>query len=226
MSSADIIGWVLVGVLVLVSIIVSIISLNNSKKFSYPNRGDYNQLKTKDANLTYYYTIDTASGASISTNVNILTLENTQNAPNVPYPSTLTQTIWSPLSRSSTDFSGPTVVVGNYESFTEIYQTDKFIISQDISSSLHKNGLITLVINDTVKNLSGSINFILANKTVGKKIQEEGETLVFINDTSDTQKVFEITGGTGDFLGKKGYIYVNDKLTGLDNTRGIYIYYN
>jgi hypothetical protein len=228
MSSGDIIGWVLVIILVLVSIIFSIVSLNNSKKLSYPKKGDYTQLKTADANLTYYYTIDTSGGAVISSHINVsaeyVTTEN-------PLP-TITQTIWSPLSRSYTDFSGSRV--GQYESFTEIYQTQAMlkygtdenrVFTCPSDPNFYKNGLVTLVINDSVKNLSGSINFILANKT--KCSSSESILPTFTNLTTYSHKVFEITGSTGDFLGKKGYIYVNDNLQSPhSNYRGVYIYYN
>jgi hypothetical protein len=232
MSSSETGVWILVGVLAIVVIIVSIMSLNNSSKtLCYPERGDYTKIRATP-NLTYYYTISTPV-AVIGSGVNVpLTPPNTQT-----FVPTVTQTLWSPLFRSLSDVSGNVSgKVGQYESLTEIYQTDTLRVTQEGESTTiscplepikyYKNGLVTLVIKDDMKNVHGSINFTLTNKSKCVPPLVDIHMPNFINDIDDSEKVFEITSGTGDFIGIKGYIYVNDKLNDPhSSSRAVHIYY-
>ena len=183
-----------------------------TKQLKYPS---VNTTPTpSDANLTYYYTVNMQNGATIDVNGD---------------PYVIYQTIYSPLTKDST----LQTKIGTYNSATTISNINEYITcvkdssNCNLSSYVTKSGIAVLSINDGDK--SGTISYVLNNNpsvtmTAPSNYIQNSPTLLFpfyFPNKSGDPNVYDIVGGTGFFLGKKGYVYISS----TSDIRTVYIYY-
>lgn len=203
--------------LVILYIFVFVYYFGNQLKYPSPNTTP----KPSSADLTYYYTVSMDNGSIISVNGDSYSIY---------------QTIYSPLYKDSTLTLQNQI--GSYSSATSIlnihdYLTFNCINGTDLSncsvslSKLTKSGIAVLSINDGDK--SGTLSYVLNNNPSVKNTPPSNYIpnvtppmypIYFPNKSGDPN-VYDIIGGTGFFLGKKGYVYISS----TSDTRAIYIYY-
>lgn len=203
----------------LLIIVLYVMICNNS--VNYPIDG---KNPTGKANLTYYY-------SRLSNEINV----------NPTQGKVFYQTVYSPLHKTCT-INGTNHQIGSYSSATTIMGFNTNFINYtnscisnpnyDCSGNLNtfnnllfsKSGFAVLSISDS--DISGTLTYVLNNTAFLKNnpnyVNGHGLPFYFPNKDGDVT-VYDIVGGTGSFLGKKGYIYV-DEISDT-NIRTIKIYY-
>lgn len=205
--------WIITGfAAALLLILILWLSISQQEQIKYPPLNS--TPKPSDANLTYYYTVNMNNGAIIDVNGD---------------PYVIYQTIYSPLAKDST----LQTKIGTYNSATTISNINEYITCVRDSSNcslspfVTKSGIAVLSINDG--NKSGTISYVLNNNPTvimenPSNYIQNSPTLLFpfyFPNKSGDPNVYDIVGGTGFFLGKKGYVYIFS----ASDVRTVYIYY-
>lgn len=206
---------VIIVLLIVILFVIVIVNSNNTLRYPSVNKVP----DTNSATLTYYYALTSGSTINLTGDDYVLY-----------------QSIYTILYKNSA--VGTKIRIGSYSSSTTIMGIPALLncLSRNnntcttIDTNATKTGEAVLSISDG--NISGTIAYILNNNpAISLTTQPSNKgtysypknitSNVYFPNLTGEPVVYDIIGGTGYFLGKKGYIYIS----GETSNRRVSIYY-